>query len=238
MVFLYKTQLLDMSYRQNIAVINILIIKLMLISQAYSQTVPMPEIALTSPLVAYHASGDCNDTSGYKTMVDLEELSWLKDHFYCTAVKAVPGLGEKNWRGNSEVLMRNSDSKDFFLFTFSSYMDFDDVLELRESFASLIPKREGKYELHSISQAEQDTSLLSGGYYRMEADGDVFDGSWDIDTTCTNFIEIIQLSLEDQEICGRFELHFIKMTDGNNGNIYSDRIHFLQGDFFAYIRRF
>jgi hypothetical protein len=175
----------------------------------------------------------CDDTSAFKSNLDLVPFTYLRNCNSATAVKEVPGLGEINWVGNSRGSLNNNNRLSI---NFAAYKFISGYFLRRESVSfSNIPLQEGMHQIFNTFQWQQNQDLAYGGYGRSLADGDVSDGYWRADTICNNYIEITRLDLESKEVEGRFEIH-LKMADqSTNGFLYSDRIVFKNGKFKASI---
>lgn len=192
-------------------------------NKKYSEQLPLPGAILSG----------CDDTTAFKSSVDLQPLEYLRDCNVCTAVKQVPGLGEIPWVGNSLVFSPWGTTMEIRFTTYEPY--FEELL-LREEIAfSSVPVDTGTFTILDNFQWQQNQSLSFGSYSRSLDDGDVADGFWMADTTCTNYIEITRLDLADREIEGRFEIHLKMKTQGTHGILYSERINFLNGKFKAQI---
>ncbi len=177
----------------------------------------------------------CDDTSSFKSIVDLEPLSSLQNCYSCTAIKEVPGLGEIAWKGNCEVYIADS----ILEFRFNTYQPYFNELLLREELAfSYIPIHVGFRPIFDYANWAQDPAKSFGFYSRSLDDGDVLDGAWGTDTQCTSYIEITRLDLEDREVEGRFEIHLSMILQGSSGIFYSERINFLNGKFKAEIKAY
>jgi hypothetical protein len=174
----------------------------------------------------------CDDTSAFKSSLDLVPFSYIRNCNTATAVKEVPGLGEIDWVGNSQGFLYNN----HLYIRIVTYKFIDGYFLPREDATfSNIPLQEGMHQLFNTFQWQQNQNLAYGGYGRLLADGDVSDGFWRADTLCSNYIEITRLDLESKEVEGRFEMH-LKMADqSSNGFLYSDRIVFKNGKFKASI---
>lgn len=184
------------------------------------------------PLPGAILSG-CDDTSAFKSNVDLQPLEYLRGCFSCTAIKQVPGLGEIPWVGNCQVYIAWDTVLQFRFLTYEPY--FEELL-LRENLSfNYVPINSGIHPILSSSQWYQNQSISFGYYARLLDDGDVGDGSWTTDTTCVSYIEITRLDLADREIEGKFEIHLKMESQGTHGILYSERINFLNGRFKAEI---
>lgn len=176
----------------------------------------------------------CDDTSAFKSSVDLQPLDYLKNCHSCTAIKQVPGLGEIPWVGNCEIYI----AENTLQFKFKSFESYFEELLLREDlFLGYVPISPGIHQMYDYESWVADPSKSFGGYGRLLDDGDVGDGYWDVDTTCTNYIEITRLDLEEREIEGKFEIHLKMKSQGTHGILYSERINFLNGRFNAEIEK-
>ncbi|MBN8678451.1 MAG: hypothetical protein J0M29_09515 [Chitinophagales bacterium] len=177
----------------------------------------------------------CDDTSAFKSDVDLQPLAFLQSCYSCNAVKEVPGLGEIPWTGNCEVYFADST----LAFRFNTYQPYFQEFLLRETLAfNYIPNSIGIHPVFNWVDWAQDPEKSFGSYARSWDDGDVSDGLWGTDTHCTNYIEITRLDLEDWEVEGRFEIHLKMKEQGTNGILYSERINFLNGKFKAEIEKY
>jgi hypothetical protein len=176
----------------------------------------------------------CDDTTAFKSSVDLEPLEYLKNCYVCTVEKEVPGLGEISWTGNCEVYIADSTLQ----IRFRSYEPYFEELLPREVLSfNYVPINIGFHQILDYTNWAADPSKSFGGYGRLLDDGDVADGYWEADTTCVNYIEITRLDLEDREIEGKFEIHLKMKSQGTHGILYSERINFLNGRFKAEIEK-
>lgn len=172
----------------------------------------------------------CDDTTAFKSSVDLQPLEYLRNCYSCTAIKQVPGLGEIPWTGNCEVYIADSTLQ----LRFMTYKPYFEELLLREYLAfDYVPISIGIRPILDYDQWQQNQSLSFGSYARLLDDGDVSDGFWGTDTTCMSYIEITRVDLEDMEVEGRFEIHLRMKEQGTHGILYSERINFLNGRFKA-----
>jgi hypothetical protein len=175
----------------------------------------------------------CDDTSAFKSIVDLQPLVYLQNCYSCTAIKQVPGLGEIPWEGNCGAAIIWDT---VLLFGFGTKeLHFGQFLDRERGLISTVPISVGTYQVFDGADWAVDPSKSFASYSRVLDDGDVGDGHWGVDTSCTNYIEITRLDLEDKEIEGRFELHLKMKTQGSHGILYSERINFLNGRFRAEI---
>lgn len=176
----------------------------------------------------------CDDTTAFKSELDLVQLDWLQDCDACSSIKEVPGLGFISWNANTRALM-NDNKISLFFNTYYPYMNL--MLQREELYLSNIPSSAGLYPLFDDFHYLQNMNDGYGLYYRAISDGDVSDGYWDIDTLCSSFIEITQVDLECMEIRGKFEVH-LKMVEPSEFYQYSERINFINGKFEARIREY
>ncbi len=176
----------------------------------------------------------CDDTTAFKSSVDLEPLEYLKNCYVCMVEKEVPGLAEISWTGNCEVYIADSTLQ----IRFRSYEPYFEELLPREVLSfNYVPINIGFHQILDYINWAADPSKSFGGYGRLLDDGDVADGYWEADTTCVNYIEITRLDLEDREIEGKFEIHLKMKSQGTHGILYSERINFLNGRFKAEIEK-
>lgn len=167
----------------------------------------------------------CDDTTAFKSSVDLQPLEYLRNCYVCTAVKQVPGLGEMPWKANCYVSVVDTT----FRFAFYTYESWFEELLLREALDFVyIPMNIGVYPVDNWVQNH-------GGYSRWLGDGDLLDAAWETDTTCTSYIEITRFDLEDKEIEGNLEIHLKMLWQSMLVYSYSERINFLNGKFKAEI---
>jgi hypothetical protein len=174
----------------------------------------------------------CDDVTAFKSSVDLEPLVFLQDCFSCTATKEVPGLGSISWVSNG--IVRSLDDKLYLNFQ-KSEQNFELLFRRETLNLNDVPMSIGTYVVHDNFFWQQNMEGPHGGYYRLLDDGDVLDAGWSIDTTCLSFIEITQLDLECKEVRGKFEVHLQMVQQGQAGTLYSERINFLNGEFYARI---
>jgi hypothetical protein len=185
--------------------------------------------AVPPPLLA------CDDTSAFKSPVDLETLSVVQDCYLCNATKQVPGLGSIAWNANSNVHIANNKLR-VNLYTYRPWYQY--MLQREGLSIYNVPLTIGIHSVSDIYHFQADNSILFSSYGRSISDGDVSDGYWTLDTLCTNFIEITQLDLEDMEVRGNFEVHFTLKEQGQVGLLYSERVNFLNGKIEARILGF
>lgn len=177
----------------------------------------------------------CNDTTAFKSNVDLQPLEYLRGCYFYTALKAVPGLGETAWTGNCQASITDT----LITFRFTTYEPYFEELYLREelSFHS-VPSGIGIYPISDFENWSQNNSLGYAFCDRRVSDGDVISAVWGVDTTCTSYIEIIRLDLEDMEVEGEFEVHLKMIAQFPIGGInHSERINFFNGRFIAEIEK-
>lgn len=197
-----------------------------IVQQMHPEKIPLTNEQLT-------ILAECDDTTAFKSNVDLQPLEYLKNCYSCSAIKQVPGLGEISWVGNCQVRIVWDTVLVFSFTTYQPY--FEELWRREELFFHITPVDIGAFAIFDNSQWQQNQSLSYGSYNRSTADGDVFDGSWGADSLCNNFFEITRLNLEDKEVEGKFELHLKMKAQGTNGVLYSERINFLNGIFKAEI---
>lgn len=177
----------------------------------------------------------CDDTTAFKSSVDLQPLEYLQNCYMCTAVKQVPGLGEIPWVGNCQVYIAWDT---VLVFRFLSYEPYFEEFLLREDLGlDYVPISVGMHQIFDYANWAIDPKKSFGAYGRLLDDGDVADGFWGTDTTCVNYIEITRLDLEDREIEGKFEIHLKMKSQGTHGILYSERINFLNGKFKSEIEK-
>lgn len=170
----------------------------------------------------------CDDTSTFKNILDLQSLEYLRNCYVCTAVKQVPGLGEIQWKANCMVSIVDTTLR-FGFYTYEPW--FEELLPREELSFVFVPM--------SIGVQPIDNWLQNSGHYvRLWDDGDLISAVWGVDTTCTSYIEIIRLDLEDMEVEGKFEVHLKMIAQFPIGGIYhSERINFFNGRFIAEIEK-
>jgi hypothetical protein len=172
-----------------------------------------------------------NDPVYFKSLVDLEPLTFLPDSFLCTATKEVPGLGSIPWTANGEAYLGTSDLN----FRFWTYQDTINLGIREELFVGHLPIRTGKSVIHGSDYFQQNVGTPLGVYSRSLDDGDVADGFWTVDETKLNFIEITHIDLDKKQVEGRFDLYFLMKEQGTHGILYSEQINFKGGSFTARI---
>jgi len=177
----------------------------------------------------------CDDTTAFKSSVDLQPLDFLKSCYLCTAIKQVPGLGEIPWVGNCYVRATEDTVLHFEFLTYEPY--FEELLLREIIIFSEVPINIGFHQILNHATWAADPSKSYGGYARLLDDGDVLDAYWGTDTTCVSYIEITRLDLEDREVEGKFEIHLKMVSQGKHGILYSERINFLNGRFKAEIKK-
>jgi hypothetical protein len=190
------------------------------------ETIQTPKAELS--LVLY-----CDDTTSFKSQADLVPLNYWQDCFLTKATKEVPGLGIVPWIANARVWIYDGKIN----LGFNTFVPFFEEVYQRENLSiARVPLAVGIYPIYDNYRFQQNPeSTIPGAYTRLGSDGDVLDGIWDIDTLCTNFVEISQLDLEDREVRGNFEMHLIMRQQGQFGVLYSERLRFLNGKFEARI---
>ncbi len=169
----------------------------------------------------------CDDTSAFKNILDLQPFEYLRNCYLCTAVKQVPGLGEIPWKANCMVSIVDTT----FRLGFYTYEPW---------FGELLPREELSFVFVPMSIGVQpiDNWLQNSGHYiRLWDDGDLIGAGWETDTTCTSYIELTRIDLEDAEIEGEFEIHLILKYPDLTGILHSERINFLNGKFVAEIEK-
>lgn len=184
------------------------------------------------PLAMASPPTGCDDSTAFQSPVDLLPLEYLKGCYAYTAIKQVPGLGEAPWVGNCEVYVADSTLQLRFK-TYKVY--FGEFLPQEILTFDYIAPNVGIHPVYRYDDWAQDPDKGFGAYSRLLDDGDVADGFWETDTTCTNYIEITRLDWATEEVEGKFELHLKMTTQGTHGILYSERINFLTGRFQAEI---
>lgn len=169
----------------------------------------------------------CDDTSAFKSSVDLQPLEYLRNCYECTAIKQVPGLGEIPWKANCMVSIVDTTFR-FGFYTYATW--FEELLPREELSFVFVPISLG---IHPIDNWLQN----SGHYVRLWDDGDLIGAGWETDTTCTSYIKLTRIDLEDEEIEGEFEIHLILKYPDLTGILHSERINFLNGKFIAEIEK-
>jgi hypothetical protein len=164
----------------------------------------------------------CDDTSDFKSTLDLEPLDHIEDCYLASATKAVPGLDSVVWTLNNHATIGLGMGLNLYTSIVSGWFNY---LYLREEITMGVPISVG---LHPLSSAS---------YIRYLDDGDVFDAEWILDTNCSSYVEITQLDLECREVRGNFELHFI-LKEQSSFFQYSERVNFLNGKFEARILQY
>ncbi len=169
----------------------------------------------------------CNDIATIKSQVDLKILSYINSCYLCTSIKSVPGFGSINWTSNCETFKQDSFLKiEFRTYEKDLFQYYD-----REKITILnVPKRVGKFNLYNTFKNSNNGQVPWSNYFRLLADGDLVDASWEIDTLCMNYLNIQQINLEDKYITGEFEVHYKIKNKGGNV-VYSDRINFIKSNF-------
>ncbi len=191
-----------------------------------------PKIVVSAPAVNKPIDVfGCDDTTFFQSSEDLEQLVYLHDCYLCTATKEVPGLGSIPWTANIFVYIVENKLQ----FQIGTFQDSINWFIREEIFCAYVPIIAGIHPVFDNYHYNQNPGSTFGGYARSFDDGDVADGYWTIDTTCTNFIEIAQLDLVDKELRGNFSFHLKMLTQGQNGTLYSERINFIDGKFAARI---
>jgi hypothetical protein len=208
-------------YRSNLTIVVVMIFALQACEKEVMSQHPIKSAAesLTKILPI------CDDTSVFKTSYDLEPFDHIQDCFLATATKEVPGLGTADWTLNVHTTIGISTvGMGMRLETYADFGPQNFIFE-RELITLSFPLAEG---LHPIN---------SSFYVRLADDGDVGEAEWDLDTNCTNFVEILQLDLECREVRGNFELHFI-LEGQSISTPHSERVNFINGKFEARIKKF
>lgn len=210
------------------------LIGLLFLSLLYSACKKEPEIpgwhhgASEQALTEMQIQTGCDDTSAFKSTVDLQPLEYLKNCYSCTAIKQVPGLGEIPWKANCMVRIVGAKLRLWF-YTYEPW--FEELLP-REQLAFVdVPIDLGIHFVGNIIP-------LSRGYYtRLWDDGDVVGAGWETDTTCTSYINLTRIDLDNEEIEGEFEIHLTLKYPDPTGILHSERINFLNGRFNAEIEK-
>jgi hypothetical protein len=173
-----------------------------------------------------------NDPVYFKSLVDLEPLTFLPDSFLCTATKEVPGLGSIPWTANCEVYIADNTLQ----FRFRTMQDTI-TKGLREHlYCDYVPILQDYHEVGNFdAYAQPPVFNTFATYGRSLDDGDVADGFWTVDETKVNFIEITYLDLVERKVEGRFDLYFLMKEQGTHGILYSEQINFKSGSFTARI---
>ncbi len=204
--------------------INIVLFSILLLCINCKKETAYTESAI--PIANYNQEllaivAECDDTSAFKSDLDLKSLWYLEDCYLCNSVKEVPGLGTISWTANTAAGIGNNTIGIYF----STYFPWGNYMFLREDLHFVLPFSVGIYQ-------------VDNAYYgRITADGDVWDGDWKIDANCFSFVEITQLDLDCKEVRGVFELHFIQ-DEPSALFQYSERINFLNGKFEARILQY
>jgi hypothetical protein len=165
-----------------------------------------------------------NDPVYFKSLVDLEPLTFLPDSFLCTATKEVPGLGVISWVANCSAIMKNNK----FSIGFITYEDSVDLYVRERLTISNIPALKGLYQSKPL-----DSSSVFSSYSRWLSDGDVLNASWEINAEKNNYIDITKLDKENRIVGGKFDIHFIMTVQGSFGYLHSEEINFKSGTFTA-----
>lgn len=168
----------------------------------------------------------------FKSLVDLEPLTFLPDSFLCTATKEVPGLGTIPWTANCEVYI----SDNTLQFRFRTMQDtiYKGIRE--HLYCDYVPIKQGYYSAGTFdAYAQPPVYNTFATYSRTLDDGDVADGFWTVDESKINFIEITYLDLNQKRVEGKFDLYFLMKSQGTHGILYSEQINFKSGSFSARI---
>lgn len=182
------------------------------------------EKILSDSLINIYA---CNDLASIRSEIDLKILSYISTCYLCSSLKSVPGFGSINWTSNCETYF----TQDSFLkIEIRTYQKDNLQFYPREKILFLnVPKKIGVFKLSSISKINNQ-KVPYASYFRLVADGDLLDASWKIDTSCTNYLNINQINLDDKYISGEFEIHLMIDNKSSITN-YSDRINFTESKF-------
>jgi hypothetical protein len=163
------------------------------------------------------------DNSSFTSKIDLEQLNYFRDGYYCTATKEIPGLGNIKWTANAAAYPRFSDSSRFDLL-FRTYQDTSfGVGDTREVI-----------QLSAITSTIESQLINTGTYARRLSDGDVQDGFWPLDSASSRVVEILEINKTGKYLRGRFSIKFKQKTQGFV-NQHSENIHFLDAEFTAKI---
>jgi hypothetical protein len=167
----------------------------------------------------------CDDTTTFKSSVDLQPLEYLRNCYVCTAIKQVPGLGEIPWKANCMVNIVDT----MFRFGFYTYEPWFEELLPREELSFV-------YMPMSIGVHPVDNWLQNSGHYvRLWGDGDLVGAGWETDTICVSYIKLTRIDLDNEEIEGEFEIHLKLKYPDLTGILHSERINFINGKFTAEI---
>jgi hypothetical protein len=173
-----------------------------------------------------------NDPVYFKSLVDLEPLTFLPDSFLCTATKEVPGLGSIPWTANCEVYIADNTLQ----FRFRTMQDTITKGIREHLYCDYVPIVQDYYIVGTFdAYAQPPVYNTFATYGRSLDDGDVADGFWTVDETKLNFIEITHLDLDKKQVRGRFDLYFLMKEQGTHGILYSEQINFKSGSFTARI---
>jgi hypothetical protein len=168
----------------------------------------------------------------FKSLVDLEPLTYFPNSLLCTATKEVPGLGSISWTANCEAYIVDNTLQ----IRVTTVQDTIDKGTREEIYCGYIPLRQEYYSVGTFNPYAQPVIYNTfGTYSRLLDDGDVLDAHWTVDESEQNFIEITNLDLDSKRVEGRFDLYFLMKTQGTHGIMYSEQINFKTGNFKARI---
>ena len=157
---------------------------------------------------------------GFTSDIDLKQLLYFQDGYYCNATKEVPGLGQINWTGNALAYTRTDTTK--FGLLFRTYQDTAfGVGSTRETL-----------HLNDFEFRTGTQEISLGTYGRSLADGDLADALWRLDESSNKTVTIDEINRAEKYVKGHFSVKF-KMTRQGKAAQYSEHINFLDAAFKA-----
>ncbi len=157
---------------------------------------------------------------GFTSDIDLKQLLYFQDGYFCTAMKEVPGLGHIAWTANA-VADIHSDSTKFGL-VFRTYQDTTYGEGSAREFLQL--------DDFEFKTGTQEISL--GTYARLLSDGDLLDALWLLDESSNKTVTIEEINRTEKYVKGHFSVKFTMERQGK-ANQHSEHINFLNAVFKA-----
>jgi len=160
------------------------------------------------------------EEKGFKSDVDLRQLLYFQDGYYCTATKEVPGLGHIDWTANALAYIHRDTTK--FGLIFSTYQD--------TAFGVGSTRETLQLDDFEFRTGTQEISL--GSYARSLADGDLADALWRLDESSNKTVTIDEINRAEKYVKGHFSVKFKMVTQGKAAQ-YSEHINFRDAVFKA-----
>ena len=159
---------------------------------------------------------------GFTSDIDLKQLLYFQDGYYCTATKEVPGLGHIDWTANALADIHPDTTK--FGLIFRTYQDTTyGVGDTRETL-----------HLNDFEFRTGTQEISLGTYARSLADGDLADAYWKLDESSNKTVTIEEINRTEKYVKGHFSVKFNMVTQGK-ANQHSEHINFRDAVFKAKI---